>query len=57
MNNMAWNNHSIGELRMAMNEKLNNLIEVEVGEDIGQMMPDDGDAKWKLGSSIGHLRM
>ena len=36
------------ELLMAMNEKLNRLIDREVGEDKGQMMPGGIDAGWEV---------
>jgi arylsulfatase len=36
------------ELLLAMNEKLNRLIDTEVGEDIGQMMPGGIDAGWEV---------
>ena len=36
------------ELLMAMNDKLNRLIENEVGEDKGQMMPGGIDAGWEV---------
>jgi arylsulfatase len=36
------------ELVMAMNEKLNRLIDSEVGTDNGQMMPGGIDAGWEV---------
>lgn len=36
------------ELVMAMNEKLNRLIDEEVGEDRGQMLPGGIDAGWEV---------
>jgi len=36
------------ELLLAMNEKLNRLIDAEVGEDRGQMMPGGIDAGWEV---------
>jgi arylsulfatase len=36
------------ELLLAMNEKLNRLIDTEVGEDRGQMMPGGIDAGWEV---------
>jgi arylsulfatase len=45
------------DLLVAMNNKLNALIESEVGEDAGQMMPDDSEENWTLDSSIVSLRM
>ena len=40
-----------------MNDKLNALIEMEVGEDVGQMLPGGADADWTLDPSISKLRM
>ena len=40
-----------------MNEKLNAMIESEVGEDRGQMLPGGDDANWTLDPSISRLRM
>jgi arylsulfatase len=45
MNNLA---RSQPELLLAMNEKLNRLIEAEVGEDKGQMLPGGIDAGWEV---------
>jgi arylsulfatase len=33
---------------MAMNEKLNRLIDTEVGEDRGQMLPGGVEADWEV---------
>ena len=57
VNNLAMDPQKNGELLVAMNAKLNLLIELEVGEDIGQMLPGGADANWTLDPSIGHLRM
>jgi arylsulfatase len=57
MVNLATNRKANGDLLLAMNDKLNALIEYEVGEDIGQMMPGGADADWVLDPSISHLRM
>jgi hypothetical protein len=57
VNNLAMDRKKNGELLVAMNAKLNLLIELEVGEDIGQMLPGGADANWMLDPSIGHLRM
>ena len=46
-----------GELLIAMNEKLNALIESEVGENVGRMLPGGADADWTLDPDIEHLRM
>ena len=45
------------DLLVAMNDKLNGLIETEVGEDVGQMMPDGSEENWTLDPSIATLRM
>ena len=45
------------DLLVAMNEKLNVLIESEVGEDSGQMMPDDSEENWALDASVATVRM
>jgi arylsulfatase len=57
MNNLAMNRRSNGDLLVAMNDKLNALIEAEVGEDVGQMLPGGADANWVLDPSISRLRM
>jgi arylsulfatase len=57
MNNLATDSRRNGDLLVAMSEKLNILIEAEVGEDIGQMMPSGDNANWKLDPSLSHLRM
>lgn len=44
MNNLSANR----ELVAAMNEKLNRLIDAEVGEDRGQMLPGGIDAGWEV---------
>jgi hypothetical protein len=44
MKNLAANR----ELVAAMNEKLNRLIDAEVGEDRGQMLPGGIDAGWEI---------
>jgi arylsulfatase len=36
------------ELLLAMNEKMNRLIDAEVGEDRGQMLPGGIDAGWEV---------
>jgi arylsulfatase A-like enzyme len=57
MNNLAMDRRANGELLVAMNQKLNLLIDTEVGEDVGQMLPGGADADWVLDPSIGNLRM
>jgi hypothetical protein len=45
LNNLA---RSQPALLLAMNEKLNRLIDREVGEDRGQMLPGGLDAGWEV---------
>jgi len=47
MNNLAKDGRS-RDLVVAMNEKLNRLIDAEVGEDRGQMLPGGIDAGWEV---------
>jgi arylsulfatase len=46
LNNLAQDPKKNGELILAMNAKLTQLIETEVGEDIGQMLPGGVDGGW-----------
>jgi arylsulfatase len=55
--NLATDRQANGDLLVAMNEKLNTLIENEVGEDAGQMLPGGNDANWRLDPSVSKLRM
>jgi arylsulfatase len=48
MTNVAMKQGEQRELVMAMNEKLNRLIDVEVGEDRGQMLPGGVEAGWEV---------
>ena len=57
MTNLAMDRRGNGDLLVAMNDKLNALIESEVGEDDGQMMPDGKDTNWKLDPGITKLRL
>ena len=57
MKNLAVDPKKHGDLLLAMNEKLNLLIEQEVGEDLGQMLPGGADANWRLSPEIKNLRM
>jgi len=57
MQNLAGDRSRYGELLLAMNDKLNRLIEAEVGEDIGQMLPGGTDGQWELSANIQQLRM
>ena len=46
--NLAAKRGAQRELVMAMNEKLNRLIDTEVGEDRGQMLPGGVEAGWEV---------
>jgi arylsulfatase len=48
MNNLGMSGGRHRELVLAMNEKLNRLIDAEVGEDRGQMLPGGIDAGWEV---------
>ena len=48
MNNLAVDRKKSGELALVMNAKLNHLIETEVGEDRGQMLPGGIEAGWEV---------
>ena len=48
MKNLAAGDRPRRELVMAMNDKLNRLIDAEVGEDRGQMLPGGIDAGWEV---------
>ena len=57
MHNLAIDRKKYGDLILTMNNKLNLLIEHEVGEDLGQMLPGGADADWRLSPDLKHLRM
>lgn len=48
MENLAMSGKQHRELVVAMNEKLNRLIDAEVGEDRGEMLPGGADAGWEV---------
>jgi arylsulfatase len=48
MTNLAVQRGKQAELVMAMNDKLNRLIDSEVGEDRGQMLPGGIEAGWEV---------
>ncbi|MBE2263086.1 MAG: sulfatase-like hydrolase/transferase [Burkholderiaceae bacterium] len=48
MNNLAMDPRRRGDLVLAMNDKLNRLIDTEVGEDRGQMLPGGIEAGWEV---------
>ncbi len=55
--NLALQDRAQGDLLLAMNDKLNALIEDEVGEDVGQMLPGEDPKRWRLDPDIHNLRM
>jgi arylsulfatase len=48
MNNIAADGKQYKEVVAAMNDKLNRLIDEEVGEDRGQMLPGGIEAGWEV---------
>ena len=56
LQNLAVNINEYGEVIAMMNDKLNVLIEAEVGEDVGQMLPSQNGANWTLVASIEDFR-
>ncbi|MHC5034525.1 MAG: sulfatase-like hydrolase/transferase [Planctomycetota bacterium] len=48
MRNLAMDTRANGELILAMNEKLNALIDGEIGEDTGQMLPKEAGMNWAV---------
>ena len=46
--NLAADPGKAGDLILAMNEKLNALIDGEVGEDVGQMLPKAPGVTWAI---------
>jgi len=48
MNNLAASQGDAAEVVLAMNDKLNRLIDEEVGEDRGQMLPGGIEAGWEV---------
>jgi arylsulfatase len=46
VDNLAMDRKRHADLLLAMNEKLNRLIDTEVGEDVGQMLPGGVDGGW-----------
>ena len=57
MKTLALNRNKYGDIIQMMNAKLNALIEHEVGEDIGQMLPAVDGTDWKLSPSIKNIRL
>ena len=55
VNNLALDPKKKADLLMAMNAKLNRLIDAEVGEDAGQMLPGGVDAGWVATPAVNDL--
>ena len=53
--NLALDRDRHGDLLEAMNAKLNRLIEQEVGEDVGQMLPGGVDGGWVVTPAVNDL--
>jgi arylsulfatase len=53
--NLALDRTKNGDLLLAMNEKLNRLIDAEVGEDIGQMLPGGVDGGWVTTDAVNDV--
>jgi arylsulfatase len=52
LDNLAMDRKKNGELMLAMNAKLNKLVDAEVGEDAGQMLPGGVDAGWVATNAV-----
>ena len=52
LDNLAMDRKKNGELILAMNAKLNKLIDAEVGEDAGQMLPGGVDGGWVATNAV-----
>jgi arylsulfatase len=55
LNNLALEPKKHADLLAAMNTKLNRLIDTEVGEDTGQMLPGGVDAGWVATPAVNDL--
>ena len=53
--NLALERDRNGELLEAMNQKLNRLIDIEVGEDVGQMLPRGVDGGWVATDAVNDV--
>jgi len=53
--NLAVDRAQHGDLLLAMNDKLNRLIDAEVGEDIGQMLPGGVDGGWVTTDAVNDV--
>jgi len=52
LNNLALERQKSGPLLEAMNAKLNKLMDTEVGDDVGQMLPGGVDAGWVVTNAV-----
>jgi arylsulfatase A-like enzyme len=55
LTNLALDPKQHGDLMLAMNAKLNRLIDAEVGEDVGQMLPGGVDAGWVATPAVNDM--
>jgi arylsulfatase len=55
MSNLAVNVRKNADLILALNAKLNALIDAEVGEDVGQMLPGGVDAGWVASPAVNDM--
>jgi arylsulfatase A-like enzyme len=55
LDNLALDRQKNADLLMAMNAKLNKLIDAEVGEDVGQMLPGGVDGGWVATPAVNDL--
>jgi arylsulfatase len=55
LDNLATDRVKNADLLLAMNEKLNRLIDTEVGQDVGQMLPGGVDAGWVATPAVHDL--
>jgi arylsulfatase len=55
VNNLALEPAKYADILTAMNAKLNRLIDVEVGQDVGQMLPGGVDASWVATPAVNDL--
>jgi len=55
INNLAIDRKKSGDLLEAMNAKLNALLDAEVGEDVGQMLPGGVDGGWAVSEATRDL--
>ncbi|SPQ01249.1 hypothetical protein NBG4_490008 [Candidatus Sulfobium mesophilum] len=50
-----WNGTNIENILETMNAKMNALIDKEVGEDVGQMLPASVDRGWVATPAVNDL--